>query len=110
MGLLNSDDLTQMRADLLEVRGDRQASIVIRRGETVLAAQKVRIARAGQGQGQERDGQASQESRGRVVVLGEIDFDVAVGDRFTEAGILYVVSFIRPNRDAAVIVEADAVE
>ncbi|MCL4295680.1 MAG: hypothetical protein KJ077_08130 [Anaerolineae bacterium] len=111
MGLLNSDDLAQMRSDLAEVRGDRETSIVIRRGSTTLAAQPVRIAGAGSAQGREADGDASQEVRGRVVVLGGITLDIQPGDRFNdENGVLYVVSFVRPNRSAAVIAEAEAVE
>lgn len=111
MGLLNSDDLVQMRADLAEVRGDRESSIVIRRGSTTLAAQPVRIAGAGSAQGQEKDGDASQEVRGRVVVLGSITLDIQPGDRFNdENGLLYTVTFVWPNRSAAVIAEAEAVE
>jgi hypothetical protein len=34
---------------------------------------------------------------------------VQVGDRFTVAGVLYEVTTVRPNRRAAVVVEAKAI-
>jgi hypothetical protein len=109
MGLLGSDDLTQMAGDLAEVRGDNQVSVVIRRGGSALGAQSVRVARMG-GQGQERDSAGAQQAVGRVVVLGGLTLDIQPGDRFTVSGILYEVTFVRPNQDAAVIAEAKAVE
>lgn len=111
MGLLDDNDLAQMRADLVEVRGDREISIAIRRGDTTLTAQPVRIAGAGSAQGQEKDAAGSQEARGRVLVLGGIAFDIQPGDRFNDDnGVLYTVVFVRPNRAAAVVAEAEAVE
>jgi hypothetical protein len=44
-------------------------------------------------------------------VAGGVDFDVQPGDRFTDgSGVLYRVTFVRPNRDAAMTAEAEAVE
>ena len=109
MGLLGSDDLTQMAGDLAEVRGDNEVSVVIRRGGSTLDAQNVRVARMG-GQAVERDSQGAQQVVGRVVVLGGMTLDIQPADRFTVNGILYEVTFVRPNQDAAVIAEAKAVE
>ena len=97
-----------MRADLQAIRDDRPASIVIRRGEASLAAQTVRIARVGRGyrsvSGQGREGRAD------VLAMGDATFDVQVADRFTDEGTVYEVIFVRPNKDAAVVAEAIAVQ
>jgi len=97
-----------MRADLKAIRDDRPASVVIRRGETTLAAQTVRIARVGRGyrfiSGQGR------EDRANVLAMGDTTFDVKVDDRFTHEGTVYQVIFVRPNRDAAITAEAVAVQ
>lgn len=106
--MLTSDDLSQMRADLLSVRDDNDVSIVIRRGETTLAAQTVRGARTGSGG--PRSSPGGQEARGGVVVLGSTGLDIQSGDRFTIGGVLYRVIFIRPNRTVATMAECEAVE
>lgn len=99
-----------MAADLAEVRGDNEIEVILRRGDTTLPAQPVRVARQGSFS-QQRDSDGGQAVRGRVVVLGGTDFDVQAGDRFNDgAGVLYEVSFVRPNRRAAVVAEAEAVE
>ena len=108
MGLIFGDDLVQMQADLLAVIGDRPAVIAIRRGDESLPEQTVRVARSAKGT--KRDSDGGQEARAGVVVAGGVDFDVQPGDRFTDAGVLYRVTFVRPNRDAAVTAEAEAVE
>jgi hypothetical protein len=108
--VLNADDWAQMTTDLAAVRGDNEASITIRRGDTTLAAQTVRIARAGGAQGREQDSEGAQQVMGRIVVLGPTTLDIAPGDRFTLAGTLYQVAFIRPNRRAAVVAEAEIIE
>lgn len=107
--MIGGDDLAQMRANLLEVRDDRTASIVFRRGETTLAAQSVRIARTG-GVGQRSDSAGGQESRGQVVILGATSLDIQPGDRFTEGGRLYRVILVRPNRSVMTAAEAELVE
>jgi hypothetical protein len=106
--MLTDSDRAQMAGDLLEVREDNPASLAIRRGESSLLAQSVRIARlSGGGQRQSLGGK---ESRAGVVVLGAVSLDIQVGDRFTYGGILYRVNFIRPNRTAATMAECEAVE
>lgn len=97
-----------MQADLKAIRDDRPASVVIRRGETTLAAQTVRIARVGRGynfiSGQGR------EKRADALAMGDVTFDVQGGDRFTNENILYEVIFIRPNKDEMIVAELQAVE
>lgn len=107
--MLNSDDFTQMQNDLLAVRDDRAASLILRRSSTTLSAQSVRIARQGR-RGMRSENLGGAESRVDVIVLGAVGLDVEVGDRFTDGGILYEVMFIRPNRAAATMVECKAVE
>ena len=100
-----------MQVDLLAVRSDREESVVIRRGSTSLAAQTVRIARAGTASGQRADVGTLEEAQQRVVVLGGITLDIRPGDRFNDlAGILYEVVAVRPNRRAAVMAEARVIQ
>lgn len=108
MGLVNVDDLELMHDDLMAVRDDRSASIVIRRGDTTLGAQTVRIARLSSGG--LRDTDVSEETRAKVVVLGDTGLDIQIADRFTDQGVLYRVTFVRPNRRVAVMAECEAIE
>mgnify|MGYP001112204322 CR=1 FL=1 len=103
-------DWTRAAADLAAILVDNAQSIVVRRGNTTLPAQSVRIARIAN-QGVVRNGEVTQESRGRAVVLGSTYLDIRPDDRFTDAhGVLYRVVLVRPNRRAAVIAEAEVVE
>jgi len=110
MGLLTAADIASMQADLLAVRADREEDVVIRRGATTLASQSVRIARSGM-VAQRADGGNSEQWSQRVVVLGAVALDIATGDRFNdEAGRLYEVDFVRPNRAAATMAEARVIQ
>ncbi len=109
MGLLNASDIASMQADLLAVRDDNDVSIVIRRNSTTLAAQSVRVARAGAG-ATRADGGSAEQWMQRVVVLGAVALDIATGDRFNTGGRLYEVDFVRPNRAAATMAEARVIE
>jgi hypothetical protein len=109
MGLLDDDDLEQMTNDLAEIVSDRPASVVFRRGSLTLDAQTVRVARLGSA-ASKASGQASQETRGRVLISGAVDMNVQVDDRCTIGGVMYQVVFVRPNRDAATMAEAEQVE
>lgn len=110
VALLNTDDLTNMRADADAIIGDRQEAVILRRGTTTLDPQMARIARIG-GQATNQDSDGGEETRGRVIVVGSTAFDVQAGDRFNDTkGILYRVSFVRPNRSTSVMAEAEAVE
>jgi hypothetical protein len=107
--MLSADDWAQMAADLAEVRGDNQVSIVIRRGASTLAAQNVRI--AGAGSGRSAQGSGTEAAVSSVVVLGATTLDIQPGDRFNDgAGVLYEVVAVRPNRRAAVTADAQAVQ
>ena len=46
-----------------------------------------------------------------MVVHGDTDLDIEIGDRFNDTGgLLYQVTFIRPNRSLATFAEAQLVE
>lgn len=106
--MLNSDDFTQMRADLKMVRDDHPISITIRRGTSTLAPQTVRIAQRGKGR-RHQSGQAS-ESRSDTILMGETSLNIQVGDRFTVDGVVYEVVFIPVTRYGAVDADIEAVE
>lgn len=106
--MLNPSDIEQMRSDLLSVRDDNDVSVSFRRGNVTLNPQTVRIARTGSG-GRNETGVA-REVRGRVVLVGGVDLDVQVDDRFNADGRLYRVTIVRPNRVAATIVDAEISE
>lgn len=112
--MLNAADLAWMRQNTLEVMSDHQVSIVIRRGETpstqqTLSAQSVRVERMGTG-ASKKDGAHSEESRTRILVVGGIDLNIAVNDRFNTLGGLYRVVFIRPNTQVDTQAEAELIE
>jgi lipopolysaccharide export system protein LptA len=108
--MLTDADRARMRADLEEVRDDRAVSVIIRRGKTTLAAQSVRVARAGTGRSTTSSSEGMQAALSMVTVLGDTTLDIAPADRFTVAGMLYEVVSVHPNRDAAVIAEARLVQ
>ncbi len=96
-------------AALSKVLNERAQSIVLRRGETSLAAQSFRVERISRAS-QYRD-EASRERRSDVVILGAVEADVAVGDRFNADGeLLFEVNFVQPNRSVATIAEAVVVK
>ncbi len=109
MRFVTDADWTQMAVDRAQVRGDNEVSIVLRRGNAELAAQPVRI--AGKGYSANRSqSDGAREVTNMVVVSGGTSFDAAIDDRFTHAGNLYRISFIRPNRRPGVTAEAVIVE
>lgn len=110
MGLLNSADLAAMRSDLLAVRGDNPVSVVIRRGNTTLTAQTVRVSTRGRMTAQRRTGQGATETTNLITVLGDIGLNIQPDDRFTLSGILYRVTFVHPNRRVRIEAQATAVE
>lgn len=110
MTIVTADDLTEMEADVNEIISDRPENIIIRRGGTALATQTVRIERTG-GQGQNQSGQAGEENRGKVVVLGKKTLNIQPGDVFNDSsGVLYRVILVRPNRQVCIQAEAEVVE
>ena len=106
--MLTSADWARMAAGLAAVRGDNEVSITIRRGNTTLAAQKVRVARHGSS-GRKDDG-STREVRSRMTLLGETTMDIQPDDRFDIAGQLYRVTSIRSNKRAGVMADIEAIE
>ena len=100
---------TAMARDLRRVRAENEISLSLRRGDTTLTAQVMRIEIAG-ARGYRMQSDAAREARQAVVILGEPDMDIAVEDRLTYGNVLYRVAFIQPNRLAATIAEAVVVE
>lgn len=99
-----------MAADIERLIDENPTEITIRRGSSTLAAQTVRIERVG-GKGLERRSAGAAEVLQVVLVLGESDLDIQVGDRFNDDNdVLYEVTFVRPNRLACVQAEARQVE
>ena len=97
--MLTSQDRARMTADLQAIRDDRPVSIAIRRNNSTLAVQTVRIARGGNVQAGVTDTEGLQAAVGAVIVVGDATLNIQPGDRFTVAGTLYEVSAIHPNRD-----------
>lgn len=99
---------TKIEADLTRIRLENESSVALRRGNTTLTAQSMRIEIAGSRgfRGFRVFSDAAREARQAMVILGEKDMDIAVEDRFTLGGQLYRVAFIQPNRQAATIAEA----
>lgn len=91
------------------IRARNEVSLAIRRGETTLTAQPMRIEGAG-ARGARLQSDAAREVQQAMFILGEPDMDIAVDDRLTYNNIVLKVVFIQPNRLAATIAEAIAVE
>ena len=97
--MLTSQDRARMTADLQAIRDDRPVSIAIRRNNSTLAVQIVRIARGGNVQAGVTDTEGLQAAVGAVVVVGDAALDIQPGDKFTVGGALYEVTALHPNRD-----------
>lgn len=108
--MVTPDDLTQISADLIAVRDVNPTSIVLRRGDTTLPAQTVRIAPRSSAQARTERGTLTRQAEQGVTILGSTSLDIAVGDRFTTGGVLYIVVFVRVGLDVAKQAEADAIE
>ena len=102
-------DWAEFGAALMSVRDENKVSITIRRGNTTLAAQSVRIARAG-GRGSVATGGGIEQANQGVVILGATTLDIQAEDRFTVSGTLYEVTVVRPNRRAATVAEGKVVQ
>ena len=81
--------------------------VVFRRNGSDLAAQAVRVLTPSSGA--ESDDRVASVSRGRVVLVGAVDLDVEVGDRFNYSNGLYEVAYIQPNRHSRTRVDCDVV-
>jgi hypothetical protein len=91
-----------------KIRARNEVSLAIRRGDSTLSAQDMRIEYAG-ARGFRLQSDAARSAQQAVFILGEPDMDIAVDDRLTYGGVLFEVVFIQPNRLAATIAEAVAV-
>lgn len=109
--MINSADLAQMKKDITLIIGDNDVSITVRRGDTTLPAQTVRLARMG---GQSRRPMSGDrdlaQSEFRVAVIGETTLNIQPRDRFTYDSVLYEVETVRPNRSVSKVAEAKAVQ
>lgn len=108
--MLTDADRAHMTAGLRAIRDDRAVSIVIRRGNTTLPAQTVRVARGGNIQAGAVDVAGVSAAIQPVVVAGDAGLDIQPGDRFTVGGVLHEVTAIHPNRDHGVQAQARRVQ
>ena len=108
--MLSAADRAQMAADLLAIRDDNVISIEIRRKNVTLAAQAVRVARAGAASGRDAQGGATVESETTITVLGGVDLDIKRGDRFTVDGEVFEVDNVLPNRRHAIMARARMIQ
>lgn len=87
---MSDEDWAMIAEDLAAIREDNAVMIAIRRGNTTLAAQTVRIVGTG-GQAGRDASEGAAETRDRVLIKGAIDLDIQPGDRFTLSGQVHVV-------------------
>ena len=95
-------------AMMTKVRNLRAESITLRRGTGTVTAQSMRLERTSRGRAY--DSTTGSERRADVVINAAVGANIALGDRFTSGGILFEVTFIRPNKSVATFAEAVAVE
>lgn len=107
--MLNAEDKARMQSDLNGIVDDNPVMVALRRGETALTAQKIRIVRAG-ARAVRMGGVVSEASRQAVILYGGATLDVQRGDRLTHNGMLYEVTFVRPNLLIGTVAEAEAVK
>lgn len=100
---------TFYRERLRKIRERNEVSVAIRRGETTLAAQDMRIEYAGN-RGYRMQSEAARQAQQAVYILGEHDMDIERDDRLTYGGVLFQVVFVQPNRLAGTIAEAIAIQ
>ena len=111
--MLSDADLAWMRQNTEELISDHQVEIVIRRktesGEETLPAQAVRVERL-RAVAIKRDGDHTEESRARIVVVGSTTLDIQKNDRFNALGGLFRVTFVRPNTQVDTQAEAELIK
>lgn len=100
---------TLSAADMRQIRKDNEVSLAIRRNETELSAQLMRIEIAGS-RAMMAMSEAARAAKQAAYILGEPNMDIAIDDRLTYGGILLQVVFVQPNRLAATIAEAIVVQ
>lgn len=103
-----AEALTALEATALGSSAEFGQSITIRRLDTTLAAQSVRLTvPSGAGMVQSA---AAEQGEASVMVVGRTDLDIAKGDRFNHDGTLYQVDFVRPGRQVHTVAYARAVQ
>ncbi len=92
------------QARLRKIRARNEVSLAIRRGETTLTAQPMRIEYAGV-RGFRLQSDAARAAEQAVFILGEPDMDIRAEDRLTYQSKLIKVVFIQVERQFATIAE-----
>lgn len=105
--MLNAGDLARMAADLGEIIADNAVTITIRRQNTTLPPQTVRVEKAGQSRGRRVTAPGSEETRSDIVVAGPLTLDIKKDDRFTIDGAMYRVVEVRPNQQQGIQAQAE---
>lgn len=109
---LTAADLARIEADMTAIRGEWSHSVAFRRVvdgvETTLAAQPVRV--AAEGGPSVRQGQAADETRTGIVLIGSRTLDVRRNDRFNVDGRLYRVTGVHPDNRAFTQARAELVQ
>lgn len=86
------------------IRARNEVSLAMRRNDSTLPEQPMRIEYAGV-RAYNLQSDAARSAKQAVFILGEPDMDIAVGDRLTYNGVLIRVVFVQVNRSAATIAE-----
>ena len=92
------------RERLRAIRARNEVSLQIRRGETILDAQPMRIEMAGP-RSARLQSDAARSATQPVFILGEYDMNIEEADRITYEGKLIKVVFIQLNRQFGTIAE-----
>lgn len=100
-----SFDWIQAANDMRAIRAENEVSLAIRRADSSLSAQSMRIEYAGS-RGWRLQSDAAREAQQAVFILGEPDMNIQPDDRLTFDGHVLKVVFVQPNRLAATIAEA----
>jgi len=87
-----------------KIRARNEVALAIRRGDTTLSAQSMRIEYAG-ARGFRLQSDAARAANQAVFILGEPDMNIQPDDRLTYDGHLIKVVFVQINRLAATIAE-----
>jgi hypothetical protein len=107
--MLSDSAKNSIATAIAAIRGDREVSIAIRRGNETLATQIVRVELT-TNRASRQSNESASEKRGGIVVNGASTLDIAVDDRFTIDNELYRVVFVDPNRTVVTLAEAEVVE
>ncbi len=91
--------------DLRAVRAENEVTLPIRRANSTIATQPMRIEYAG-ARAYTLQSEAARSAQQALFILGEPDMDIQKGDRLSFNGELIRVVFVQLNRLAATIAEA----